>query len=234
MSYCVNCGVELADSEKKCPLCLTEVYNPKAPVKEDVKTPYPPLHPQAAQKVSKNSIISILTILFLLPVALCVVCDISINRTMLWSGYVISSFLLLYIFIVLPIAVKKMNPVIALCIDGISVLGFLFFIEQVTSGSWFVPFALPVTLFLTAAVVLITFFALYTKIPGLITTAVTFVLIGVFCVFVEAMINAAFSVREYLAWSLYPLVTFCILGGAVVYIYFNKPLREKLERKFFI
>lgn len=234
MSYCVNCGVELADSEKKCPLCLTEVYNPKAPVKDNVKTPYPPLRPQTAQKVSKNSIISILTILFLLPIALCVVCDISINHTMLWSGYVIGSFLLLYIIVVFPIAVKKPNPVIALCIDGVSILGFLFFIERVTQGGWFIPFALPVTLCLTAAVVLITFFTLYTNIPGLIITAFTFVLIGVFCIFVEVQINAAFSVRDYLQWSLYPLVTFCILGGAMVYINFNKPLQERLKRKFFI
>ena len=28
MSYCVNCGVKLAKSLKKCPLCNTVVYNP--------------------------------------------------------------------------------------------------------------------------------------------------------------------------------------------------------------
>lgn len=234
MSYCVNCGVELADSEKKCPLCQTEVYNPKAPAKDKVKTPYPPLRPQSTQKVSKNSIISMLTILFLLPVALCVISDLSINRTMLWSGYVVGSFLLLYIIVVLPIAVRKMNPVVALCIDGIGVLAFLYFIERVTDGSWFISFAFPVTLFITAVVMLLTFFALYTKIPGLITTAVTFASIGVFCVFLEVMINEAFGVRQHLAWSLYPLVTFLILGGGMVYIWFNKPLREKLEKKFFI
>ena len=26
--YCVKCGVELADSEKKCPLCGTPVFHP--------------------------------------------------------------------------------------------------------------------------------------------------------------------------------------------------------------
>lgn len=233
MSYCVNCGVELADTEKKCPLCLTEVYNPKSPAKNDVKSLYPPLHPQSAQKVSRSSIISMLSILFLLPVALCVVCDFSINRTMVWSGYVIGSFLLLYMIVVLPIAVK-MSPVIALSVDGFGVLAFLFFIERVTDGNWFFKFAMPVTLFLTSAVVLITFFALYTKIPGLIITALVFISIGVFCVFLEVMINSAFQVRDYLAWSLYPLVTLCILGGALIYIQCNKPLREKLERKFFI
>ena len=27
--YCIKCGVELADSEKKCPLCGTVVFNPE-------------------------------------------------------------------------------------------------------------------------------------------------------------------------------------------------------------
>ena len=31
MSYCVNCGVELARCEKKCPLCGVEAVNPASP-----------------------------------------------------------------------------------------------------------------------------------------------------------------------------------------------------------
>ena len=39
--YCIKCGVELADSEKKCPLCGTVVYHPD--IKQgEAKTPYPP------------------------------------------------------------------------------------------------------------------------------------------------------------------------------------------------
>ena len=43
MSYCVNCGVELEKSEKKCPLCGVEVINPKEPPqdKEPRQRPYP-------------------------------------------------------------------------------------------------------------------------------------------------------------------------------------------------
>ena len=37
MSYCVNCGVKLKNSEKVCPLCNTEVINPK---KEEYKPVY--------------------------------------------------------------------------------------------------------------------------------------------------------------------------------------------------
>ena len=37
--YCVKCGVELADSERKCPLCLTPVYMPG--ISDDPERPYP-------------------------------------------------------------------------------------------------------------------------------------------------------------------------------------------------
>ena len=36
MSYCVNCGVELDDSAKKCVLCGTQVINPAKAENKDV------------------------------------------------------------------------------------------------------------------------------------------------------------------------------------------------------
>ena len=48
MSYCVNCGVELDASAKKCPLCDTPVYNPKAP--EPEKQPEKPVKQPKAKK----------------------------------------------------------------------------------------------------------------------------------------------------------------------------------------
>ena len=39
--YCVNCGVELADSEKKCPLCGMPVFHPDIP-RTPAEPPFPP------------------------------------------------------------------------------------------------------------------------------------------------------------------------------------------------
>lgn len=41
MSYCVNCGVELGKAEQRCPLCGTEVVNPKEPYDPKAKQLYP-------------------------------------------------------------------------------------------------------------------------------------------------------------------------------------------------
>ena len=42
MSYCVNCGVELAASERRCPLCGVEVINPREPFDENGERPEMP------------------------------------------------------------------------------------------------------------------------------------------------------------------------------------------------
>lgn len=38
--YCIKCGVELADSEKRCPLCGTPVFHPDLP-RNLTEPPYP-------------------------------------------------------------------------------------------------------------------------------------------------------------------------------------------------
>ena len=45
MSYCVNCGVKLKQSEKVCPLCNTKVINPN-----NLKDKFTPAYSQAVEK----------------------------------------------------------------------------------------------------------------------------------------------------------------------------------------
>lgn len=238
MSYCVNCGVELADSEKKCPLCGTEVVNPRASAKQDVKTPFPPYHARTQQQVSRQSLIGLLTLIFLIPILLCVVCDASINHGIKWSGYVVGAFLQLYITIAVPILLSgrpsKSNAVIAVSLDTLSMLALLKYIEWTTGGAWFLTFALPVTLLLGSIVVALVLLALHTDMSRLAISAVAVICTGIFCLAVELLLNYAFELRNYLAWSSYPLITFLLLGAVLFFIDGNKPLKKKLIQKFFI
>ena len=56
MSYCVNCGVELEKSEKKCPLCGVEVINPAQPPedKEPRQRPYPNRREELSMNINKQ------------------------------------------------------------------------------------------------------------------------------------------------------------------------------------
>ena len=61
--YCIKCGVELADSEKVCPLCGTRVFHPDLPCGQ-AESPYPPDVSPRVEDVSRAGVLFVLTVLF--------------------------------------------------------------------------------------------------------------------------------------------------------------------------
>ena len=59
--YCVKCGVELADSEKKCPLCGTPVFHPDIP-RNLSDPPFPPDRRIRPEDVNRSGILFVLTV----------------------------------------------------------------------------------------------------------------------------------------------------------------------------
>ena len=84
--YCIKCGVELADSEKRCPLCGTPVFHPDLP-RNLTEPPYPADRRIRREDVNRSGILFVLTVVALLPAILSLLCDWRINGTIVWSGY---------------------------------------------------------------------------------------------------------------------------------------------------
>ena len=135
--YCINCGVKLADTEKKCPLCATEVYHPtlkqvpEAPLFPKGKLPQAPKHPLLLQTIA--------TALFVLPLLMVLIADLRENLAVTWSGFVIGALLVGYVCVVLPVWFRKPNPVIFVPCGFASVLLYLLYIDLSTGGNWFCP-----------------------------------------------------------------------------------------------
>lgn len=83
--YCIKCGVELADSEKVCPLCGTRVFHPDLPCGQ-AESPYPPDVSPRVEDVSRAGVLFVLTVLFLLPAVISVLCDWRLSGGIVWSG----------------------------------------------------------------------------------------------------------------------------------------------------
>ena len=151
MAYCVNCGVELGESEKACPLCNTKVYHPKHRPNPDA-APYPGDHCVSEQKVSRGGVILIITLVFLLPTSIVAMADVSINFKITWSGYVLGAFAFLYLAVVPPLASKKERPVLFIVLDAVCLGLYLLYIEKKTGDIWFSSLALYIIAGITAAV----------------------------------------------------------------------------------
>lgn len=231
--YCVKCGVELADSQRVCPLCGTRVFHPDIP-RTPADPPYPPDERVHPEEVNRSGVCFILTALALLPAVICVLCDWRINGGILWSGYASGGILLLYVLTVLPLWFKRPNPVIFVPVDFLVIGVYLLYINCATHGHWFMSFALPVTgtamVLVTAVVALLRYVpagALYICGGGLILS-------GGYAVLVEWLLNVTFRLHDTFLWSFYPLAVCTVLGAMLLVIAVCKPLRRSLHRKFFL
>ena len=230
--YCIQCGVKLADTENKCPLCGTVPYHPTIR-----RTEAPPLYPQGrypAMKLNRWGALITVTTAFLLPLLITLLCDLRINGHVTWSGYSMGALVFLYVLTVLPFWFKNPNPVIFVpC--GFAAAGlYLLYINLATGGHWFMSFAFPTVgflgLLLTAMVTLLR----YTRRGRLYIFGGAFVLLGAFMPLMEFLLNVSFARPHFVSWSVYPMTALVLLGGMLIFLAICRPARETMEQKFFL
>ena len=230
--YCINCGVKLADTEKKCPLCATEVYHPtlkqvpEAPLFPKGKLPQAPKHPLLLQTIA--------TALFVLPLLMVLIADLRENLAVTWSGFVIGALLVGYVCVVLPVWFRKPNPVIFVPCGFASVLLYLLYIDLSTGGNWFLPFAFPVIGGIGIIVTAVTSLLRYVRKGKLYIYGGAAIAFGGLILMSEFLLDITFGISRFYGWSLYPLTTLVLLGGLLIFLAICRSAREVMERKFFI
>lgn len=228
--YCINCGVKLADSEKKCPLCNTVVCHP-----DFIKTSGTPLYPRNKMPKSSSSskaLNSTIIVLFLIPLLVCFFADLSLDGKMEWFGYVAGALMVSYIALALPRWFKKPNPVIFVPCDFVASALYLLYINSVTDGNWFWSFALPVVCgigLITCSVVTLMYYLHKGK---LYIFGGSFIALGAFMLLIEYLMKISFELR-FIGWSIYPMVVLLLFGGLLIYLAIDSVTREMMERKLF-
>ncbi len=234
MSYCVNCGVELAPSEKVCPLCGVEVLNPRDPWKEPERRPYSERLELLSRRVDRHYFASLTTVLLLIPLFLTLIIDLIAGDGLSWSICVAGALGLIYVWGVLPWWSKKYSVwhVVAGCA---AVLPFLLLIEFLSGGDWFWQLGLP--LGATAGAFTVGMAILFTRKRNstlLTRTAIFLMCAGLFCVCVEFIIkhyrDAAFSLP---VWSLYVLVPCMLLSLVASILERRKHWKEEVRKRLF-
>lgn len=233
MSYCVNCGVELADSEKRCPLCQVEVSNPKAPWKEPTERPYSRHVDNLMKKIDRRYFAALAGLLLTIPCVITLLLDIIADGRFTWSAYVIGAVALVYIFVLLPLYFKKPHTVIFPAADCAAVLLYLLFIERMNGGGWFWSLGLPITV--AASVCVITLALLFTKTQASILVKAGGVLIatGLFVVCAEVIIRLHLYASATLTWSLYALMPCVVLGVAALILEHRNNFKAQIRRRLF-
>lgn len=228
--YCIHCGVKLADSEKVCPLCRTVV--PVA-CPEQVERLYPKKK-KPARQLSPHTAQYALIVMFLLPAIICLLCDLQVDGSVGWSGYVIGALAVAYFCLALPGWFTRPNPVVfvpcAFTLVGLYVL----YIDLVTKGGWFLSFAFPVIgvfgLIVTAVVTLLR----YVRGGALYIVGGAFLALGGSMLLMEFLMSITFVSVRFTGWSIYPLAVLALLGGFLIFLGICRPARQTMERKLFL
>ncbi len=125
MSYCVNCGVELDKSAKKCALCDAPVLNP---FEDESVEPTPAPYSDKLfipSSVSRRYIAFIFSVVLLIPNIICNITNLLIPESGLWAIYINATSLLFFILFILPFVFKKVNPYLLLFLDTVSVILYI-------------------------------------------------------------------------------------------------------------
>lgn len=232
MSYCVNCGVELEKSARRCPLCNTPVVNPAQPPADD-----PPAYPEDIYipKSTRSAYTSfIFTIVMVIPNIVCGVINLFYPSTGHWAVYVISVSALLWIFFILPFILKTRNPYVLLALDAAASLLFTFVMSVFHGKAWFLTIALPAILILAALLAGMIYWLNRKKRewPSVCTGVVG--LIGVMSLVFEFLISWYLIGRPIVRYSVI-IVASCIC--LIVFFEFagrNKRFRAWLTRRFYV
>lgn len=228
--YCVKCGVELADSEKRCPLCHTPIYFPGYEPKEEER-PYPRF--EKPETVNPRGIYFILSFAFIIASVISFVADINMGGGLSWSGYVIGGIALFYVLFILPGWFRKYNPAIFIPVDFAAIGLYLAYINYATDGNWFLTFALPITGIVTIIISSITIISYYVRRGYLYIFGGALIGAGAFCPVIETLAIITFATKHVM-WSIYPLIALFLIGMMLIVIAIVKPLRDSLFKIFAI
>ncbi len=228
--YCVNCGVGLADTEKKCPLCETAVYHPD--LKRNDATPLYPTTKPPKTSSGKKALCGAVIIVFLIPLVISFISDFYGNGRLDWAGFVAGGLAVAYTAFALPFWFKKPNPVIFVpCFFATAIL-YLLYIALATHGSWFLSFGLPIAGGVCLITTAVTSLLYYLKKGRLYVFGGASVAFSLLILLIEFLLMITFGI-PFIGWSVYPFAVLLLLGLLLIYLAINRSACETLKRKFF-
>ncbi len=234
MSYCVNCGVELDTSAKKCALCNTPVINPNILNTETEEKPFSEKL-QIPRGIKKRFIAFVITVTMLIPDIVMFFLNVFFIKDGFWSIYVIAASLLVWVLFVLPLLIEKKHPFVLWAFDTLAVAGFSFItIGLYGKGVWMLKCVLCVIALVSVSVLCIMLWLNRRKRHW--TSVTVFLLLEATLVSVFSGALTAYFSENYSFFIVGIVIAVCAFVMMLFFIYCNrsKHIRAWLSKIFYI
>lgn len=232
MSYCVNCGVELGKDLKSCPLCQTPVINPNA-IDSSGTEPFFPTRQEAVAPVSKKAAALLITAMLASVALCCALLNLILNPGFAWWLYMAGAAVMLWIWFVPGLLIRKLPAWPRLAIDVCAVAIYLFLIALASTGlEWYTGLALPILVCAAAIVLLASYLMRGGRCSILGSTIIIILSLGIFAVAVEFFADSYLRQAWQPGWSLIVLAVSFGLSIPLVVVRRIPSLREEARRRF--
>ena len=236
MSYCVNCGVELEKSLKKCPLCNTPVLNPRE-IMNGHDTPFGAPSPFPEEKgqvevVKRKDVAILLTTVVVATAVVCGLLNLLVFPATPWSLAIIGGCVLLWV-ILIPVAIYTNQAIYtSILLDGLALGLYLYLLTYMTQENvWFWRLGLHIVVLTTIIIEL--FVLCLRKLPrSFLTTALyAFTALAALCSGLEILIDRFLREEVMLGWSAIVLTVCAIVDVTIITLLSRKQLRNAVRRR---
>lgn len=232
MSYCVNCGVELEQSLRECPLCNTPVINPKEKSDTSINSPFPK-EKEKIEAVKRKDVGILVSIILFSTAITCGCLNYFVFNANRWSIVVIGACVLLWVILFPVIIYEKLHIHLSILFDGITLIGYLYLFTWLTqTNKWFFGLGIPLVAFITIVVEIYVFCA--RKLPSSILTNALYAITatGILCVGMEILIDWYIYEIIIFKWSAIVATVCLIIDIAIISLLSMRRFRNAIRRRF--
>jgi hypothetical protein len=222
MALCVNCGVELDDGMKICPLCGR--YQGNGGEQKNLSPDNPSGIIQVQKKENTRYLWELSGIITFSGIAVCTIVELLISKGLRWSLFsdvsIVAAWLVLTLFLY-----GRKRPLIVIPGLMVTILAALFVINLIAPGrSWFIPVALPLVIaaFLAGGIVILLYRVAHFK--GFNVIALALIVLSGFCIVTEMILDNYLKGFVDLRWSLITSVS--ILPVALILFFYHYRLKK--------
>lgn len=232
MTICANCGVELDDGLKICPLCGRDpLDNSENNNHSSVNTPEVM---QLHKKETRKFLWELNGIIAFSGIAVCTIVDLITNKSLNWSLYSGISVLTAWIILTLVLFTSKWSLIMVSALM-ITILSALYILDLLSGEQeWFFPVALPITVsaFLVTGLVMIIY--RYARLKGLNIVASGLIVLSGFLIIIEMTLDKYLKGIVDLRWSLIAAVSIFAVALLLFFYHYRMKKGNRLDSFFHV
>lgn len=237
MSYCVECGVELAPDLTSCPLCETPVVNPRHPLKqpEPAESTYSDRVEEAISRMDRGYARQLSLIAALIPILIVLLIDI-LDGGGAWSPYVVGAIMMVWAFVAVPLLFTFHRPYWYIVVDFLALAAFLALVAGLTGGliSWYFTLVLSLVLLIGCFTLLLLGVIRRREMRKLNRGALFCLLLALFLLLLEVLVDLSAQGAVHLGWSVYASIPLVVIAIMMVLLEHNKTLKEEIRKRLFL